>query len=124
MGDPKKVDEVHETVQAMRANMGFDAYCILNNDGIVLRQEGMDYQSAIHHACLVLDLCAKSKNYVRDLFAPPDNEVESLRMKTKYHELICSQVGNYTLIAVQLNPETVEKRRLEAEAEAAGAAGG
>jgi len=40
--------------------------------GIVIKYENMEYKRAVHQAHLVLDLCAKSKRYIRELFEPPD----------------------------------------------------
>jgi hypothetical protein len=38
----------------------------------VIKYENMDYKRAVHQAHLILDLCAKSKRYIRELFDPPD----------------------------------------------------
>jgi hypothetical protein len=32
----------------------------------------MSYRTAVHHAHLVLSLCAKAGRYLRDLFEPPE----------------------------------------------------
>lgn len=40
--------------------------------GIVIKYENMEYKRAVHQAHLVLDLCAKSRRYIRELFDPPD----------------------------------------------------
>lgn len=76
-------------------------------------------------ASLVLDLASKAKRAVRDLLEPPEvlvkrahgqpvfflfiylfqtlkqNEVESMRLKTRDYELIVGQSGNYTLAVIQ-----------------------
>ena len=59
----------------------------------------MSYRTAVHHAHLVLSLYAKASKYIRDLFEPPDNEVESIRMITKEYEMVIAQHGNFTLVA-------------------------
>lgn len=69
--------------------------------GIVIKQENMEYKRAVHHAAVVLDLCAKAKKNVKDLFESPDNEVESLRLKTKDYEMIIAQHVNFTLMVIQ-----------------------
>ena len=61
----------------------------------------MPYETAVQHSHLVLDLCSKSKKYVRELFDPPDNEVENIRLRTDDYELIAAQHGHFTLIVVQ-----------------------
>ena len=33
----------------------------MNNDGIVIRHEQMEYKESVHHAYLVLDLCSKAR---------------------------------------------------------------
>ena len=63
---------MEEVIKELKKNPGFSAYVIMNNDGIVIKYESMGYQQAVHHAALVLDLAAKSKTYMRELFEPPD----------------------------------------------------
>ena len=98
-------NEVEEMVKDLKRNPGFKSYIILNNDGIVIKwdqvSEPMPYIKAVQHAHLVLDLCSKSKKYVRELFDAPDNEVESIRLRTDYYELIAAQHGHFTLIVIQ-----------------------
>ena len=70
--------------------------------GIVIRHEQMEYKVAVHHAYLVLDLCTKAREHIRTLFESPENEVESLRLKTDFYEMIVSQHGNFTLVVIQM----------------------
>ena len=62
---------------------------------------------AVQHAALVLDLCSKSKTLVGGLFEPPENEVESIRLRAHcsytghQHEMIVAQTPQYTLIVLQ-----------------------
>ena len=87
----------------------------------MIKYENMEYKKAVQHAHLVLDLCAKSRKYMRELFEqfdvshcfiqPSDrshllacldqNEVESLRLKTTDFEMIVAQHGNFTLLVIQ-----------------------
>jgi hypothetical protein len=62
----------------------------------------MEYKVAVHHAYLVLDLCTKAREHIRTLFESPENEVESLRLKTDFYEMIVSQHGNFTLVVIQM----------------------
>jgi hypothetical protein len=64
--------DVEETIRDLKKISGFNAYLILNNDGIVIKYENMSYRTAVHHAHLVLSLCSKATKYMRDLFEPPD----------------------------------------------------
>ena len=38
----------------------------------MIKQENMEYKRAVHHAAVVLNLCAKAKKNVKDLFESPD----------------------------------------------------
>ena len=51
----------------------------------------------------------KARDHIRTLFEAPENELESVRLKTDNYEMIISQVGNYTLCVMQKPPvEAVE----------------
>lgn len=131
-------NEVEEVIKDLKKNPGFSAYMVMNNDGIVIKYENMTYQSAVHHAALVLDLTAKSNKYLRELLEPPDvglkrtsrwasclkltllspnpqNEVESLRLRTQEHEMIIAQHSNFTLVVIQDDPKKAEVVQEEAE---------
>jgi len=103
-------------VKDLKRHPGFKSYIILNNDGIVIKwdqiDEPMPYAKAVQHAHLMLDLCAKSKKYVRELFDGGDNEVENIRLRTDCFELIAAQHGKFTLIVIQ-EDEMEATRRAE-----------
>ncbi len=122
---------MENVVKELKKASGFSAYVIMNNDGIVIKYENMSYQTAVHHAALVLDLTEKSKKYAREVFQPSEvrrrvgsphfkqfvtvhgvktsscclsdtqNNVESLRLRTKEHELIVSQKNHFTVAVIQ-----------------------
>lgn len=115
----QQVNEVDEVIRELKTHHGFSQYAIMNNDGIVIKYENMEYKKAVQHAHLVLDLCAKSRKYMRELFEQYDNEVESLRLKTTDFEMIVAQHGNFTLLVIQ---DTEPKAVGEEEGE--GAEGG
>ncbi|CAN0130412.1 unnamed protein product, partial [Phaeothamnion confervicola] len=94
-------NEVEEAIKDLKRNPGFSSYVIMNNDGIVIKYENMEYGTAVHHASLVLDLTSKAKKYMRELFEPPDNDLESLRLRTPEYEMIVAQHENFTLVALQ-----------------------
>jgi len=56
----------------------------------------------------------KARDHIRTLFEAPENELESVRLKTDNYEMIISQVGNYTLCVMQKPP--VEEVAEEGEA--------
>ena len=93
--------EVEDTIRDLKKIPGFSSYLILNNDGIVIKYENMDYKKALHHAHQVLALNSKASKYIRGLFEPPDNEVESIRLHTSDYEMIIAQHGNFTVVATQ-----------------------
>lgn len=94
----------------------------------------MEYKRAVQIASLVLDLASKAKRAVRDLLEPPEvrfakctrrqpvviflnshphfytlnqNDVESMRIKTRDYELIVGQSGNFTLVVIQQQGQQV-----------------
>ncbi|GMI12337.1 hypothetical protein TrRE_jg187 [Triparma retinervis] len=75
----------------------------------------MPYEVAVQHAHLVLDLCSKSKRHIRELFDPPDNDVENIRLRTDDYELIAAQHGHFTLIVIQEDPSANLKNANEDE---------
>lgn len=93
--------EVEDSVRDLKKLPGFTSYLILNNDGIVIKYENMSYKTAVHHAHQVLSLTGKASKYVRDLFDAPDNEVESVRLRTIEYEMVIAQHGNFTLVGYQ-----------------------
>eukprot|EP01036_Dinobryon_divergens_P028451 gene28451-37393_t len=70
----------------------------------------MSYRTAVHYAHVVLSLHSKASKYARDLFDPPDNEVESIRMITKDYEMIIAQHGNFTIVVTQSNAKVESKK--------------
>eukprot|EP01035_Chromulina_nebulosa_P026027 gene26027-34021_t len=103
-------NEVDDTIRDLKKISGFSAYLILNNDGIVIKYENMSYRTAVHYAHVVLSLHSKASKYARDLFDPPDNEVESIRMITKDYEMIIAQHGNFTIVVTQSNAKVESKK--------------
>ena len=113
------VHPVDEVINKMKEVEGFGGFVICNNDGVVLRHEnlGAADKLGIHHAYHALDLMNKARDHIRTLFEAPENELESVRLKTDNYEMIISQVGNYTLCVMQKPP--VEEVAGEGEAAAA-----
>jgi hypothetical protein len=67
----------------------------------------MSYRIAVHHAHQVLALTGKASRYIRDLFDAPDNEVESIRLRTTEYEMIIAQYGNFTVVSTQVPQKLV-----------------
>lgn len=65
-------NEVDDVIRDLKKIPGFNAYAILNNDGIVIKYENMSYRTAVYHAHQVLSLSVKASKYVGDLFDHPD----------------------------------------------------
>ena len=82
--------------------------------GIIIKFENVKYPEAVHHAHLVLSLCSKASRYVRDLLDAPDNEVESIRLRTNEYEMIIAQHANFTIIATQ-SPAKLEAAKAAVE---------
>ena len=80
---------------------GFQTYVVCNNQGIVLKYNGMEYERAVHTATLCLDMMEKSKAGMSTVMEPADCEVENVRLKTNNYELIMSQMNNFTMIVTQ-----------------------
>lgn len=98
---------VEETIGELKKIPGFSSYLIINNDGIVIKYENMQLKTAVHYAHLVLSLSGKASKYIRDLFEAPDNEVESIRLRTSAYEMIVAQAGNFTIIVTQAKLDVV-----------------
>ena len=114
---------VEETIRDLKLIPGFQSYLILNNDGIVIKYENMSYRTAVHYSHQVLGLASKATKYIRDLFDAPDNEVESIRMRTTQCELMIAQAGNFTIVCTHAHLEeevvvVAEGEKKEGEGEA------
>ena len=59
----------------------------------------MSYRTAVHYSHQVLGLASKATKYIRDLFDAPDNEVESIRLRTTQSELMIAQQAILLLYA-------------------------
>mmetsp|Transcript_8854 Transcript_8854/g.9368 ORF Transcript_8854/g.9368 Transcript_8854/m.9368 type:complete len:123 (+) Transcript_8854:49-417(+) len=110
-------NEVDDAIRELKSIPGFSAYAILNNDGIVIKYENMSYKTAVHHAHQVLSLSSKASRYIRDLFDAPDNEVESIRLRTVEYEMIIAQMGNFTIIVSQTPSKSDTKAVVEEKKE-------
>eukprot|EP00590_Aulacoseira_subarctica_P008592 CAMPEP_0172421806 /NCGR_PEP_ID=MMETSP1064-20121228/8030_1 /TAXON_ID=202472 /ORGANISM="Aulacoseira subarctica , Strain CCAP 1002/5" /LENGTH=130 /DNA_ID=CAMNT_0013162379 /DNA_START=224 /DNA_END=616 /DNA_ORIENTATION=+ len=101
----QQINDVDEIMKDLKKYPGFKAYIIMNNEGIVIRWDQVDtempYDRAVHHASLVLDLCTKTRTHMQNLFDFPDNQVESIQLRTDEYEMIISQYGNFTLVVIQ-----------------------
>ncbi|KAG6590548.1 Dynein light chain 2B [Phytophthora cinnamomi] len=95
-------NEVEEVIKQLKSKPGFSSYILMNNDGIVVKYENLEYKEAIMHAYHVLSLYGRTKKHLQKLFPDPsDSEIEWLRLRTKMHEMIIAQHLRFTLVVLQ-----------------------
>ena len=109
-------------IRELKLNHGFKQYAIIQNEGIVIKCEGMEPSKAVQVAYLVLDLCSKSKKYIRELFDPPDNDVEVrscffIHLILQTHTTVCLSQGanNQTKPMQSLRLKTAEYEMIVAQ---------
>ncbi|KAG9407927.1 hypothetical protein AC1031_021164 [Aphanomyces cochlioides] len=102
-------NEVEETIKALKLKPGFFSYIIMNNDGIVIKYENMEYKMAVMHAYHILSLYARSKKHLSKLFDASECDIECLRLRTKMHEMIIAQYTRFTLVVLQTSEAEVVK---------------
>jgi len=100
-------NEVEETIKQLKLKPGFYSYIVMNNDGIVIKYENMEYRSAVMHAYHILNLYSRSKKHLSKLFDANECEIECLRLRTKLHEMLIAQYNRFTLVVLQVS-ETAE----------------
>ncbi|ETW07634.1 hypothetical protein H310_02104 [Aphanomyces invadans] len=108
-------NEVEETIKALKSKPGFFSYIVMNNDGIVIKYENMEYKSAVMHAYHILNLYARSKKHLSKLFDASECEIECLRLRTKLHEMIIAQYTRFTLVVLQVSEAQVVKVDVKVE---------
>mmetsp|Transcript_16884 Transcript_16884/g.48206 ORF Transcript_16884/g.48206 Transcript_16884/m.48206 type:complete len:177 (+) Transcript_16884:240-770(+) len=103
-------NEVDEVIRKVMAIESVSRYVIFNKDGIVLRYEGWPnedgdggYRKCVQLAGTVSNLVHHSSQGCQDLLAPPNNEVECLRLKTREYEMIIAPAPSFTMVAIQDN---------------------
>lgn len=95
-------NEIEEVVKQLKSKPGFSSYILMNNDGIVIKHENIDYKEAVMHAYHVLSLFGRTKKHIHKLIADPnDSEIEWIRLRTKLHEMIIAQHLRFTLVVLQ-----------------------
>jgi len=94
-------NEVEETINELRKQSGFKSYLILNGDGIVINSS-LPHGEAVQLSAHILQLYKSSKECIGDLCGyDEESTVESVRLRTKGHELIAAQHGKYMLVVMQ-----------------------
>ncbi|OWZ14897.1 hypothetical protein PHMEG_00011544 [Phytophthora megakarya] len=95
-------NEVEEVIKQLKTKPGFSSYILMNNDGIVVKYENVEYKEAIMYAYHVLSLYSRTKKHLQKLFPDPtDSEIEWLRLRTKMHEMVIAQHLRFTLVVLQ-----------------------
>lgn len=88
-------------MKGLQAQPGVKAYLIINSDGIPIKQQGMDYNRALHLSAVITDLTAKSQQYFRELMERGENDIENIRLMTSKHEVIVAPGKDYSMIVLQ-----------------------
>jgi len=119
MVSAQQSNPVDEIIKSLRRNPGFKAYLILNNDGIVIRWDSVSpnfltYQKAVQYAHHVLDL------YNKITSLEEDEKIESLRLRTLDYEMIVGQQGNFTLVVIQEDVDSIGGKAKEIGSESEG----
>ncbi|DAZ92955.1 TPA: hypothetical protein N0F65_012996 [Lagenidium giganteum] len=95
-------NEIEEAIKQLKSKPGFSSYILMNNDGIVVKYENLEYREAVMHAYHVLALYGRTRKHIQKLFPDPnENEMEWLRLRTKMHEMIIAQHLRFTLVVIQ-----------------------
>ena len=93
-------NEIDDAIKNIKESPGYQAYILMNNDGIVIKYENVDYQKAVGYAYHVLNLYHKSKRTAQALMET-DNEVECIRLHTSMNEIIIAQYAKFTIVVLQ-----------------------
>lgn len=95
-------NEIEEAIKQLKSKPGFSSYLLMNNDGIVVKYENMEYKEAVMHAYHVLSLFSRTRKHLQKLFPDPsESEIEWLRLRTKLHEMVIAQHLRFTLVVLQ-----------------------
>ncbi|KAJ0398982.1 hypothetical protein P43SY_003587 [Pythium insidiosum] len=95
-------NEIEEVIKQLKSKPGFSSYILMNNDGIVVKHENIEYRDAVMHAYHVLSLFGRTRKHIHKLFPDPsDGEIDWLRLRTKLHEMIIAQHLRFTLVVLQ-----------------------
>lgn len=108
-------NEVDETIKQLKSKPGFHAYIIMNNDGIIIKYENLEYTKAVMYAYHILDLYAKSKIRIHHLLDSETSDLECIRLHTTFHEMIIAQYFKFTMVVLQV-PESKHSAALDAPA--------
>jgi hypothetical protein len=86
--------DVDHSIGELKQIKGFSAFCILNSDGIVIKYDNMTYPEALHYSYQVSRLTAKSSQYMKEMFAVGENEVNyTIIKKLSNHFFIFNLLG-------------------------------
>jgi len=98
-------------LRKLSQTFGVLSYVILNRTGIPVKYQGIEAAEAIHYAGLISELTRATREFIdKKLFQPQtqDNqELVTIRLRTKKHEIVITPEENFTLIVVH-NPNYTE----------------
>ena len=83
---PKMADLalVEETVKRLSSHKGVRGVLIVNAEGVPLRST-VEHELAVQYAALATQLAAKARSVVRELAREPNDDLHSLRVRSKKH---------------------------------------
>jgi dynein light chain roadblock-type len=95
-------NEIEEVIKQLKSKPGFASYILMNNDGIVVKHENIEYKEAVMHAYHVLSLFGRTKKHLQKLLPDAsENEIDWVRLRTKLHEMVIAQHLRFTLVVLQ-----------------------
>ena len=98
------------SLRKLTSSFGVTAYAILNRSGIPIKAHNMDNADALHYAALLSELTLATQLFLSSSAqllpsstfssSPQSSELQSLRLKSRKHEIIVTADDNYTLIVL------------------------
>jgi len=95
------MSETDDIIKRIQQQPGVTGSIILNNDGIPIRNTGLDNATAVQTASHVHAITSKARSSVRDM--DPQNDVVFIRIRTKKDELMIAPDKDYIMAVIQ-NP--------------------
>ena len=90
--------EVEDTFKRLMNYKGVKGLIILNSDGVAIKTT-MTNEDTVQYAGLIHDLFIKSRSTVKEI--NPNDQLESIRIRSFKHEILIAPAADYMLICVQ-----------------------
>ncbi|GAB4817752.1 hypothetical protein N2152v2_004798 [Parachlorella kessleri] len=97
---------LEESVKRLQSHKGVEGILVINGDGVPIRST-LEHELSVQYAALVTELGQKARSVVKELAKDPADDMLSLRIRSKKHELIIvpDLERQFTLVVVQ-DPST------------------